>query len=99
MVSVDSTSIKIAWDSIPCVDRNSNISEYQIITHSFYSLHSYYVDVNQHEFKAINLIPGTNYWFIVIVISEHIYQARSLSITTELSKGISLDCYSILIIS
>ena len=71
-ISANTTSITVAWDPVPCIERNSEIVDYRV---RLLLRHSGAVIVNgvntgaELGYTATGLLPGTSYNFRVDSVS------------------------------
>jgi len=92
-VAVTSTSISIAWDSVPCSYRNTHITGYNVsynIEASGFNITTNLGTTDEKYMKATGLIPGTSYVFIVTPIHnsyDPLPYSGILRLNTTLSEG------------
>ena len=82
--SFNSTSVTITWDRVSCVQRNSDITGYQIS----YDGDSVNVPgTDMREFTASGLIPRTQYTFLVTPLSNSGMGTQVASVVRETSPA------------
>ncbi len=87
----NSTSVTIQWDRVSCVQRNSDITGYQI---SYgYTVGGITLDnasipgTDMREFTASGLIPRTRYRFLVTPLSNSGMGSQVASVVRETSPA------------
>ncbi len=87
----NSTSVTIQWDRVSCVQRNSDITGYQIsygYTVEGITLDSVNVPgTDMREFTASGLIPRTQYTFLVTPLSNSGMGTQVASVVRETSPA------------
>ena len=97
-MSVTSTSITIAWDNIPCMDRNTNITGYSV---------NYFAEVNdfltmkvefvmETLYMATGLLPRIKYNFTVSLMYEGTFDDQlysTITVATAVPTGIYFYIY------
>ncbi len=82
--SFSSTSVTIQWDRVSCVQRNSDITGYQI---SYDGDPVNVTGTDVREFTASGLIPRTQYTFLVTPLSNSGMGTEVASVVRETSPA------------
>ena len=90
VTSTSSTSITTAWEPVPCVDRNTDITGYRVTYSGVLARNMHEITTNNLEYEATGLIPRENYTFCIFPIYDAVLGESvksSILGTTAVIKG------------